>query len=154
MIIIRDSEESYENAIKSIQSALCKSKFPIPTNVNTVIKGIYNNITGNVNMNVAFTLFPSLSDDKRNGTLEDLYIENLKENNVEQLINDIDSFLYTLKSKGRKFTWYHKTKLHTYFSVTNDFVSCKIGQATKYGAFNFECDEMNSLKLLLEKIII
>ena len=98
-------------------------------------------------------MFPSLSNNRRDGTLEDLYIENLKEKNVEQLLKDINSFLLELKSKGRRFTWFHKTKLHTYFSVTDDYVSKKIGQATIAGAFDFECDEMNMLKSLLKSIV-
>jgi len=73
---------------------------------------------------------------------------------VEQLLSDIYHFLEDLKSKGRTFKWLHKTKLHTYFSVTDDFVSKKIGQATKAGAFNFECVEMNLFKELLKSIMV
>ena len=144
--IIRDSEDNYESAVQSVKSALANSGFPVPSEPNAIAKD--NKIK------MAFSLFPSLSSSKRNGTLEDLYIENLKEDDVERLVNDIQSFLFALKSKGRHFKWFHKAKIHTYFSVTDEFVSKKIGQATEAGAFNFECVEMNMLKELLKSIAL
>jgi len=93
-----------------------------------------------------------VSTSNRSGTLEDLYIENLTEGDAKAVVGDIQSFLDNLKAKGRKFTWFHKAMLHTYFSVTDEFVSKKIGQATEAGAFNFECKEMSMLKDLMCRI--
>lgn len=146
MTIIRDSECNYVGAMQSVKSALEKAGYPVPTEPNHIVQ--------DDKMRVAFSLFPSLSNCKRDGTLEDLYIENLKEDGVETIITDIMSFLCDLESKGRTFKWLHKTSLHTYFSVTDKYVSKKIGQATEAGAFNFECAEMNSLKRLLENIAL
>ena len=146
MIIIRDSEADHNSAIQSVKSALAKSEFPVPAEPNTIAQ---NNA-----IKVAFSLFPSLSKSDRRGTLEDLIIENLMEDRVESLLHDIYLFLEDLKSNGRDFKWPHKTKLHTYFSVTDNFVSNKIGQAVKAGAFNYECSEMNSLKELLRNIAL
>ncbi|MDR0294627.1 MAG: hypothetical protein LBH91_00305 [Prevotellaceae bacterium] len=145
MTIVRDAEENHSSAVQSIKSALANSGLPAPSEPNTIVQGD--------TMKVAFSLFPSLSKDDNSGTLEDLYISNLKEDGVEHLLNDINFFLDALKSKGRNFTWLHKTKLHTYFSVT-DFVSKTIGQATEAGAFNYECNEMNQLKELLRSIAL
>ena len=141
IIIVRDAEGNHGNAVKSIQSALRKSEFPVPSETNKIEK--------NNNVKVAFSLFPSLSATNLNGTLEDLYIKNLAEEGVEVVAGDIRSFLENLKTKGRKFTWFHKTMLHTYFSITDDYVTKKIGQATEAGAFNFECSEMSLLKNLM-----
>jgi len=143
--IVRDSENDHLSAVQSVKSTLEELGFPVPSEPNTIV---HNNT-----MKVAFSLFPSLSKDGRSGTLEDLYIENLKEDGVEHLLKDIYSFLDDLKSKGRNFKWFHKTKLHTYFSVT-DFVSKTIGQATEAGAFNYDCMEMNCLKELLRSIAL
>jgi len=144
MIIIRDAESNYKSAVQSVKSALANSGLPVPSEPNEIAQGD--------KMKVAFSLFPSLSNNERNGTLEDLCIENLKEDNIKPLLGDINSFLLDLESKGRHFTWPHKAKIHTYFSVTDDFVSKRIGEATKAGAINFECSEMNTLKELFIKI--
>ena len=129
--IIRDSETDHNSAIDAVKSALKKHDFPVPSKPNTIEQ--------DDRMKVAFSLFPSLSKNSRSGTLEDLFIDNLSEDGAEHLLSDIYSFLNNLKSKGRNFTWFHKAKLHTYFSVTDKFVSKKIGQAAEAGAFNFEC---------------
>ncbi|MCL2832450.1 MAG: hypothetical protein FWD78_04695 [Treponema sp.] len=144
IIILRDAEGSHDDAVKSIINALKKSTFPVPPEPNK--------IEHKNNLKLAYSLFPSLSTINKNGTLEDLYINNLAENGVKDVLNDIYSFINNLKAKGRIFTWLHKTLLHTYFSVTNDFVSKKIGQATGAGAFNFECNEINMLKDLMKNI--
>jgi hypothetical protein len=145
MIIIRDSESSFDRAVQSVKSALGNSGFPVPAKPNTIAQ--------DDKIKVAFSLLPSLSNNKRNGTLEDLYIENLVEVGVEKVLDDIYVFLDDLKINGREFTWLHKTKLHTYFSVTDNYMSKKIGQATEAGAFNYECAEMNSFRKLLKEII-
>ena len=46
----------------------------------------------------------------------------------------------------------HKSVLYTYFSVTDKYTSSKLGEATKAGAFQFDCTEMNCLKNLLKEI--
>ena len=142
--IVRDSEVDHNKAIQSVKSALGKHGFPVPPKPNTIERGD--------GLKVAYSLFPSLSENSLRGTLEDLFIDNLSEDEVDNLLFDINAFLNDLKSKGRNFTWFHKTKLHTYFSVTDKFVKMKTGQAAQAGAFNFECAEMNSLKELLENI--
>jgi hypothetical protein len=144
IIIVRDSECSYKDAVKEVQSTLIKFKYPAPSEPNKIEQ--------DDSLRLAFSFFPSLSTADCDGTLEDLYINNLTEDGVEIVINDIRSFLDNLQAKGRKFTWFHKTILHTYFSVTNNYVSKKIGQATEAGAFNFECDEMGLLKNLMKSI--
>jgi len=146
MTIIRDSEKDHQGSIQAVQSALKNAGFPVPAKPNTVAR--------NNEMKAAFSLFPSLSENDLNGALEDLLINILKENGAKNLLNDIQFFLGDLKSKGRSFKWLHKSKLHTYFSVTNDFVAKKIGEATEAGAFDLECTEMNSLKELLTNITL
>ncbi|MCL1974607.1 MAG: hypothetical protein FWG61_00430 [Firmicutes bacterium] len=144
IIIIRDSEDNFDSAVQEVKSALKKAGLPVPSEPNTIEQ--------DDKIRVAFSLFPSLSNIKQNGTLEDLYIENLVEVGVNSVLDDIYAFLDDLKSKGRSFTWPHKTKLHTYFSVTNDYVTMKVGEATEAGAFDFECAKMNVLKELLKNI--
>ena len=141
ILILRDSELSFSSSVQSVKSALSKNGYPVPSSSNEIAE--------DKNISVAFSLFPSLSRIEKNGTLEDLIINNLTEINVESVLNDVDSFLSRLQKKDRRFTWLHKSRLYTYFSVTDNYIALKLGEATKAGAFNFNCEEMKSLKDLL-----
>jgi hypothetical protein len=153
--IIRDAENSHTDSSNSIIGALRNAGFPTPKEANSIIKSVAidsNNISKEIK--IAFALFPDISKTAINGTLEDLYINNLAERNIEGVLTNITDFMKILEDEGRVFRWTHKTKLHTYFSISNDFVTCKIGEASKIGAFNYGCDEMERLKdLLLEMIM-
>ena len=141
ILILRDSELSFDSSVQSIKSALLNCGYPVPLNPNEIEK--------NENISVAFSLFPTLSKVKSNGTLEDLVISNLSEIDTESVLSDINGFITGLKEKDRPITCLHKSKLYTYFSVTDKYITLKLGEATEAGVFNFECDEMLSLKELL-----
>ena len=143
ILIIRDAESDYDKAVNEVNKALENNSL-IPNNENLSC----NQICDHNNKKIAFTLFPSLSDKSENGTLEDFYIKHLKNPKPKDILNKIDCFTNSL---NKKFNHPHKTKLHTYFSVS-DFVGDKLGEATKKGAFNFECDELINLKKLLIKL--
>ncbi|MCL2167341.1 MAG: hypothetical protein FWH49_08670 [Clostridiales bacterium] len=149
IIVLRDAEDNFEVAVQAVQNALNKAGFPVPKEANAVANGIVNS----KNMKAAFSLFPSLSCKKADGTVEDLYWNNLKEEGIDWVKNEILTFLDTVCAQGRSMPRMHKTKLHSYFSVTDKYLTMKIGEATKAGAFDFECTEMLSLKELLLSII-
>ena len=75
LTIVRDSETNFNSAINSIKSALERQGFPVPA--------IPNTIKQNDGFKIAFSLFPALSKDSRNGTLEDLIMENLSEDGAD-----------------------------------------------------------------------
>ena len=145
ILILRDSELCFNSAVRSIQSALVNNGYPTPANPHEIA---YNNT-----ISVAYSLFPMLSKNGTSGTLENLILRNLKEEDVDVILNEVDGFIEKLNERGRSFSWPHKTKLHTYFSVTDRFVTMKLSEAVAAGAFNYECDEMNSLKELLTSLI-
>ncbi|MCL1986586.1 MAG: hypothetical protein FWG64_01250 [Firmicutes bacterium] len=161
LLIIRDSETDHKAAIQSIQSALETANFPIPQKPHNVAEGLKPNYSQNIK--VAFTLFPTLSEESKIGTLEDLFIENLAENNVENVLNEVDKFVNYLKTNGRNFGHIHKSKLHAYFAITdensvngvanNSYIGAKVGEAARDGAFNFDFKTMNSLKSLFLEIM-
>ena len=143
--IIRDTEKDYAAAIQSIRAVLKNQGFPEPSHPNEIAQ--------NDNIKVAFSLFPTLSENAENGTLEELYVNNLAESPApDKVIKDIDGFIDGLKENGRDFPRIHKSRLYTYFSVTDKFTSLKLAEAAKAGAFRFDCDEMNCLKKLLKGI--
>ena len=144
MLILRDAELCFDSAVQAVKSALSNNDYPVPVSPNDIIS--------NGAISVAFSLFPKLCKEGSSGTLENLIIDNLNEADVDKILDDVDAFLASLQAKDRHFTWLHKSKLYTYFSVTDDYVTKKLSEAAEAGAFNFECEEMNSLKSLLLNI--
>jgi len=121
----------------------------VPDEVNSIKLGSFSYQNTSRNIRIAFSLFPSLSKNIENGTLEDLFLNNLKHPNASQALKDIQCFMNKLETGGRNFKWPHKSKLYTYFSIEDKFVSKKLGEAAKVNAFNFDCAAMNSFKQLL-----
>ena len=142
--IIRDAEKDHIAAKQSVCSALKNHGFSVPSQTNEIVQ--------DGTRKIAFVLFPALSENTVNGTLEDLYVKNLVES-PEELIKNIDIFINGLKEKGHNIPRPHKSRLYTYFAVTDKFTSLKLAEAAQAGAFQFDCSEMNSLKKLLKDII-
>ena len=141
--IIRDAEKDHIAAKQSVSSALKNHGFSAPSQTNEIVQDDTRKI--------AFVLFPTLSETTEDGTLEDLYVKNLVES-PDELIKDIDVFINGLKEKGHNIPRPHKSRLYTYFAVTDKFTSLKLAEAAQAGAFDFDCSEMNGLKKLLKKI--
>lgn len=145
ILIIRDAERDVNKAISQIRGALQTVNLPIP---QTPHKWETNG-----RIRIGFLLFPNFDENATEGTLEDLCITILKETEHNAVMDSIDSFLKTLEVKHqREFPHRFKTKLHTYFSVTDRYVSLKIGEAASAGAFDWESDAMNKLKAFITEI--
>lgn len=142
ILIVRDAETNPAVAIKSIQSSLGKNDLSVPPTPNMWKDGPPN---------ICYTLFPTF-DGKTPGTLEDLCLSIIQEPGWDRLDQDIDRFLTELKKqRKREFPHEFKTKLHTYFSVTDRFVSMKIGEAAKAGAFDWASKKLIPLHNLIAK---
>ena len=151
VLIVRDAETDHMGAVQSIGAALHKRGFPVPKAANCLSHADSTSQTHSVQPITGFSLFPTLSSQTENGTLEDLILSNLAEDEAATTLDEVNGFLSALQKKGYAFKWPHKTKLHTYFSITN-FVAKTIGDATKSGAFNFECTPMKNFTHLLQEI--
>ena len=69
------------------------------------------------------------------------------------MLDEINLFICKLKDKElRSFPRKFKTRLHTYFSITDNYVSLKIGEAAKAGAFNWESPKLSPLKSFLYEV--
>ena len=67
---------------------------------------------------------------------------------------EIDKLIRNLREKyDRKFPHEFKTKLHSYFSVTDALVSLKIGEAAKAKAFDWYSEKLVPLKKFMEEVI-
>jgi hypothetical protein len=51
------------------------------------------------------------------------------------------------------FSRIFKAKLHTYFSVHNDYASLKIGEAAAAGAFDWNSPVLDPLKNFIQEIL-
>ena len=151
LIIVRDADTNYTSAIQSVTKSLLDTGFPVPSKPNQIQIGKPSDSAQDVK--VSFSLSPTLSENAENGTLEDLFLGSLRKEDANQTLEYIQCFMEYLEGKGRNFGSHrNKSKLHTYFSLEKKFVSSKVGEAAKYGAFNFDCEAMNSFKFLLQEI--
>ena len=144
LLVIRDAERDAKRAEQSIQSAFMGAGFPAPRHPCSW--------ESDSSLKTGFLLFPSCNSNSQEGTLEDLCLSILKENNNETILQEIQKFLDVLKREHkREFPHEFKSKLHTYFSVTDDFVSLKIGEAAMAGAFDWNHPRLHPLRdFLLE----
>lgn len=144
LLIIRDAERNPKQAVCQIQNALKQAELPVPDEVCQW--------SGN-RLKVAFLLFPTCDSTIKVGTLEDLCLSILSETAAASILDDIDQFLWSLEENHkRKFPHKFKTELHTYFSITDKFVSMKIGEAAKAGAFDWTSNRLAGLKKLILEV--
>ncbi|MBR6422326.1 hypothetical protein IKS86_06410 [bacterium] len=145
LVVLRDSETDAQGAVDSIKTAFKKAELPVPS--------CPHQFETDGTLKTGFLLFPECSSDLKNGTLEDLCLSVLEESGVTG-ISEIDSFLSDLEKREiRIFPRRFKTRLHTYFSITDDFVSLKIGEAAKAGAFDWNSPKLDQIKSFLEEMI-
>ena len=145
LLIIRDAERDSTKAIADIQSTLRKCNLAIPNAPHSWC---------GCSPKVGYLLFPTCDTSVQAGTLEDLCISILSEENSSAILYDIQDFMDDLGNKyNRLYPHEFKTKLHTYFSVTDAYVSLKIGESAKAGAFNWNSDKLLPLKNFLAEII-
>ncbi|MCL2574142.1 MAG: aminoacyl-histidine dipeptidase [Defluviitaleaceae bacterium] len=148
IIILRDSEKDANAASMQVIQHLKNAGFPCPSRANKIAEGVFNK----KDVKVAFSLFPTLSDVVVSGTLEDLFLDNLARKDAAQSLCEVDAFIDKLRANGKNFKQPHKSRLYTYFSIENKFVSKSLNLAAKANAFNFNCEPMNNLKQLMLNI--
>lgn len=145
LLIVRDAEDNAQKAACEIQKALKKSGYTVPH-----APCCWNG----EELKTGFLLFPDLGSAVKNGTLEDLCLSILKDSNAPVLMGEIDNFMGVLKENyNMSFPREFKTKLHTYFSVNDRYVSLKIGEAAKAGAFEWESVALKPLRKFIEEIL-
>lgn len=138
LMIIRDAELNPSGAVQSIQSALHSAGLMYP---DSPAKWISDK-----DMHIGFLLFPQLTAQPVSGTLEDLCVQILAGNDVHDYLAEITPFLQNISARHGSLTHPHKTKLHTYFSVSDKFTGLKIGESAKAGAFDWDNPKLDPLK--------
>ena len=145
LLIIRDAETSAESACREIQRALRENGFSVPKGPHCWEGEL---------LKVGFVLFPTCGSILQNGTLEDLCLSILSDQSADESLEEIDLFLARLKKRcQRSFPRIFKAKLHTYFSVHNDYVSLKIGEAAAAGAFDWDNITLEPLRNFIQEVL-
>ena len=140
LAIIRDAERDYAKACQEVHSSLNKCGFE-----SSECCGAW--VHDPSGLKVGFMLFPL---NNRAGTLEDLCLRILSENNNKNILSTIESFLDVMESSyERSYHRKHKNKLHTYLSSSDEYVTMPLGTASSAGAFDWDSDELESLKCFL-----
>ena len=144
LLIIRDAEKDIQSALDQVRFALKDYHFAMPKTQGEWAEGTPR---------TCFLLFPYLGRKLEAGTLEDLCLSILAENEADNVMGRIDTFLDLLRQDGlRMFSHLHKTRLHTYFSITNKFVTKNVGLAAKEHAFNWSHPDLDPLRDCLSKM--
>ena len=139
ILIIRDAETNYNDAINQIKIALKDNDFAVPNRV-------CEKVTKEDSTSTGFLLFPTCSKELSNGTLEDLCLNIITEEDKDKAKNIVNDYLNNMKKEGyTKLKHLHKNILHSYLQAKDKFVTMKLGEAARAGAFNFKSEEMNSL---------
>ena len=144
ILILRDAENNVNSAIRSIKYALNDNELPVPDCCNEWKK------TEEAEIQTAYTLLPNCRREPVVGALEDLCWLILKRQDVFQMKNEIQDFIDQIIEKYDSIGSHeHKSRIHTYLSVNKDFISMKIGEAAKAGAFDWEDEHLSSLRNLI-----
>lgn len=144
LLIIRDAELNVQKAVCQVQSVFRKNELEVPA-----VQGQWTQGTPKT----CFLLFPAFGTKECPGTLEDLCVTILNDAKTEIPLEEVETFVEHLEQDcGQTFKHRHKTRLHTYFSVNDEFVSLKLGEAADAGAFNWFHPNLEPLKDCLSQM--
>ena len=139
ILIIRDAETNYNDAVNQIKTALKDNDLVVPNSA-------CEKVTKENGVSTGFLLFPTCSKELTNGTLEDLCLNIITEVNRDKAKNIVKDYLSNMKKEGyTEFKHLHKNILHSYLQAKDKFVTMKLGEAARAGAFDFKSEELNSL---------
>ena len=145
LTVIRDAEKDAEKAVQTVKNAFLFAWLPVPPSPGTLLRS--------GTLTTGFVLFPACGTEPINGTLEDLCLDILEEHE-SRVLREIDGFLRDLGEQNlRTFPHLFKSRLHTYFSVTDAYVSLKIGEAARAGAFDWDSGKLQPLHRFLTSIL-
>jgi len=145
ILVLRDAETDVDKAITNIQNAFRVNDLLVPERPHTWKKESDSDKPA-----TAFTLLPKCDPEPTTGALEDLCWNILKDKHANQMRNDVLGFINDIKNNyGTISTHEHKSRLHTYFSVNEKYISLKIGEAAKVGAFAWDHEKLDGLKNIM-----
>jgi len=154
LVIVIDSDDNPQGASESIQRALRECKLPVPSRPCQLVHS--DDSCDHTQLSVGYALFPGLDQECMPGALEDLCLEILSDRpnvNKNALMDIVNESIKKAEDLNRPFRCKHKNRLHTYFSLSNEFVGAKIGGAAGSNAFDFSAGVFAPLKDLIERCL-
>lgn len=149
LCIIRDAEADFLKSCQAIRGSLAKNQFVAPKHAWTVKE--------KNGFKLAYIVFPGTKDSEGNynsGTLEDLCLESLADVDKNRKLEAIDAFIDKAgKDFNLQFPRLHKTRLHEFLVMHDKYVDCKIGEAAKAGAFDFENPVVKEIVRIFKELI-
>lgn len=146
ILVLRDAETDVDQAVKMVQNAFRVNDLAVPDRPHEWKKG--NDSSAPV---TAFTLLPACNSNPIPGALEDLCWDLLKDKHAKDMQRDVLGFISDIKKNyGTISTHEHKSRLHTYFSVNEKYISLKTGEAASAGAFAWDHEKLDGLRELIE----
>ncbi len=147
MLVLRDAETDVDKAIKNIQNAFRVNGLLVPEQPH-----MWKREPDSDKPATAFTLLPRCNANPIPGALEDLCWDILKDEHASEMRNDVLRFISDIKKNyGTVSTHEHKSRLHTYFSVNEKYISLKVGEAAKAGAFAWDHEKLNGLRDIMQE---
>ena len=146
LLIIRDAEKDVSRALRMVKHSLNLCGFPTAENCNQWSS------SEDGSFSTAYTLFPTCSAEPSEGALEDLCWALLHGDNVLEFKSEVQGFVDHIKEKYQSIISHeHKSRLHTFFSVNEPFISLKIGEAAKSGAFDWSNNKLIPLMRIISE---
>jgi 5S rRNA maturation endonuclease (ribonuclease M5) len=155
LVIIRDADSNPEGASRSIQDALGSAGFSVPNGLCKAASGSGAN-EAIKHVKVAYALFPKFDQMNANGAIENLCMDilNFSQNvSLKKILAIANDSLKKVEECGIKLSHRHKNELHTYFSLTNEFVGKQLRYAAQENAFDFSASAFDPLKKLMLEMI-
>ena len=145
ILIVRDAETNVDSAVNMVKKALRNAELPVPSYCNEWENGVQE-------IQTAFVLMPTCSSEPIPGALEDLCWNILNNSISERMRDDVNDFVLKITNDYNSIGSHkHKSRLHTCLSINKDFISLKIGEAAKAGAFDWNHSALEHLKAIIEK---
>jgi len=147
--IVRDAENNSEGSNQSVQTLLKNAGFIVPDAPCVVAlptEDVYS-------VKVGYALFPKLNSHEVNGTLEDLCLNTLANPDKDIILEIVDNAMKLYQKRFTCFKRPHKNRLHTYLSLSDDFVGMKIGQSAQANAFDFSASMFEPLYIMLSSML-
>ena len=143
LLVLRDAETDVSSAENDIRKAFLRSGLLAPSSCSSW------DSTGSPA--VAYTLLPSCDSAPIAGALEDLCWQILAGDGSDEVSEEAERFIERVEEvqPTRIVSHRHKSRLHAYLSASDSFVSLKIGEAAKAGAFDWQSERLDPLRKIL-----
>ena len=139
IIIARDAETDYKSAITSVYASMRQVNLAVPEKIFEFTQG---------SPKTAIMIFPGFDNEGNieNGALEHLCLKTINDG----LLAKTENYLVEIENNHHTLTHKHKSKLYAYLSAKNEYVGAKLGEAARFGAWNWDSEAMAPYKKVLE----